>query len=136
MEEIVAQLRALNDNMVLFNERQQQHEQALQRLNEQAQVAGQAPVEVPVQNQNQDQGQDNRVEDFFRIPDPIKSLPSFDGNRKQLTAWLTTAEETLNLFKGRVNDQLFKMYVTAVTNKIEGKAKDILCLAGNPKEFE
>lgn len=30
MEEIVAQLRALNDNMVLFNERQQQHKQALQ----------------------------------------------------------------------------------------------------------
>lgn len=139
MEEIVAQLRVLNENMVLFNERQQQHEQALQRLNEQAeqaQVAGQAQVPVPVLNQDQDQGPDNRVADFYRIPDPIKSLPSFDGNRKQLTAWLTTAEETLNLFKDRISDQLFKMYVTAVTNKIEGKAKDILCLAGNPKEFE
>ena len=28
------------------------------------------------------------------------------------------------------------MYVTAVTNKIQGKARDILCLAGNPDNFE
>lgn len=28
------------------------------------------------------------------------------------------------------------MYVTAVTNKIAGKAKDILCLAGNPDDFD
>ncbi|XP_055617721.1 uncharacterized protein LOC129763032 [Toxorhynchites rutilus septentrionalis] len=138
MEEIAAQLRAINEKMSLFNERQQQQENALQSLSqqvEQTQIPEQTRTpEVLIQIQHQIQ--DCRVEDFFRIPDPIKSLPSFDGSRKQLTAWLTTAEETLDLFKGRISDQLFRMYVTAVTNKIEGRAKDILCLAGNPKDFE
>lgn len=76
------------------------------------------------------------VASFFRIPDPIKSLPSFDGNRKQLSTWLTTTEETLNLFKDRVTGEVFKMYLTAVINKIEGKARDILCLAGSINDFE
>lgn len=76
------------------------------------------------------------VASFFRIPDPIKSLPSFDGNRKQLSTWLTTTEETLNLCKDRVTGEVFKMYLTAVINKIEGKARDILCLAGSINDFE
>lgn len=74
--------------------------------------------------------------DLFKIPDPIKSIPSYEGNRKQLQSWLTTAESTLNRFKPLVSDQIFEMYVTAVTNKITGKAKDILCLAGNPQNFD
>lgn len=76
------------------------------------------------------------IGDFFRIPDPIKSLQSFEGNRKQLSSWLNTAENTLNLFKDKIPPQLYAMYVTAVTNKISGKAKDILCLAGNPQDFD
>lgn len=124
MEQIMEQLRLINANVTSLSERQDRHEQMLNQIRE------------PHAEQAQVQEQILRVEDFYRIPDPIKSLPIFDGNRKQLSAWLTTAEETLNLFKGRINDYIFKMYVTAVTNKIEGKAKDILCLAGNPQEFD
>uniref|UniRef100_A0AAG5CPY3 Gag protein n=1 Tax=Anopheles atroparvus TaxID=41427 RepID=A0AAG5CPY3_ANOAO len=76
------------------------------------------------------------IGDYYRIPDPIKSLQPFEGNRKQLSAWLNTAENTLNLFKGKVPHDLYCTYVTAVTNKISGKAKDILCLAGNPQDFD
>lgn len=74
--------------------------------------------------------------DLCKIPDPIKMLPTFDGNRRQLNAWLQTAEETLENFRDFVSDQQFKMYTTAVNNKILGRAKDILCLAGNPSKFE
>lgn len=73
--------------------------------------------------------------DYFRIPDPIKSLPTFEGNKKQLTSWLNTAEDTLNLFRDKVPVEVFRMYTTAVSNKITGKAKDILCTAGNPTDF-
>lgn len=27
--------------------------------------------------------------DIFRIPDPIKTIPTFEGNKRQLSAWLS-----------------------------------------------
>lgn len=76
------------------------------------------------------------TENLFKIPDPIKSIPRYDGSRRQLSSWLTTAENTLAVFRGIVSDCEFTIYTTAVINKIEGKAKDIICLAGNPQSFE
>lgn len=75
-------------------------------------------------------------ENLFRIPDPIKSLPTYDGNRRQLAAWLATAKDTLDTLEPLVTPTQYKMYVRAVLNKIEGKAKDVLCLAGNPQDFD
>lgn len=74
--------------------------------------------------------------DAFRIPDPIKSIPEYDGNRKQLNAWLQTAEDTLRVFVPLVSEPQIKLYVQAVSNKIKGRAKDALCLAGNPQSFQ
>ena len=37
--------------------------------------------------------------DFFVIPDLIKKLPSFDGNKKQPLAWISKVETTLNIFR-------------------------------------
>lgn len=75
--------------------------------------------------------------DLFRIPDPIKSIPPYDGtNRKQLNTWLSTAENTLKIFEPIVHSQVYAIYLQAVINKIEGKAKDILCLAGSPSTFD
>jgi hypothetical protein len=28
------------------------------------------------------------INDDYKIPDPIKSIPSYDGNRKRLGSWL------------------------------------------------
>ena len=70
-----------------------------------------------------------------KIPDPIKSLPKFDGIRKQLASWLNTAESTLQICHGIVSEQQVSIFITAVINKIEGRAKDIICLAGNPNNF-
>lgn len=36
-------------------------------------------------------------DDIFKIPDPIKSLPTFDGKRNQATAWIQTVRRTLAL---------------------------------------
>lgn len=74
--------------------------------------------------------------DPFRIPDPIKLLPTFNGNKKQLNWWLETAERTLNGFQTLVSPDTFQIYLTAVSNKIEGHAKDVLCTNGNPTTFD
>uniref|UniRef100_A0AAG5D1N9 Uncharacterized protein n=1 Tax=Anopheles atroparvus TaxID=41427 RepID=A0AAG5D1N9_ANOAO len=62
-------------------------------------------------------------------------LPSFNGNKKQLACWLNTAEETLQIFENLVSPPIFRIYFTAVLNKIEGYAKDVLCVNGNPSNF-
>lgn len=73
--------------------------------------------------------------DPFRIPDPIKSLPPYDGNRRQLAAWLRSAESTFDLFSN-VSISKKRMYLQAIMNKLEGKARDTICLAGEIDTFE
>lgn len=73
--------------------------------------------------------------DIFRIPDPIKTVPIYDGNKKQLSAWLSTAERTLNLFRERVPVDVYSIYEQTIINKIEGKARDTICVNGNPTTF-
>lgn len=127
MEQLNAQLTSIMQQLQALNENQNRQQQAIENLQ------NVPPAIVPAREQNVTGA---NLEHLYKIPDPIKSLPIFDGNRKQLSAWLTTAENTLNLFRPHVNEILFNMYVTAVTNKIQGKAKDIICLAGNPQDFE
>lgn len=124
---ILQQLQGLNDN-------QNRQQQAIENLQNAQPAAAPAPAPVPVVAPVPQQGVN--LEHLSKIPDPIKAIPTFDGNRKQLSAWLTTAENTLNLFRPHVDDTLYGVYVTAVLNKIQGKAKDVICLAGNPQEFE
>lgn len=140
MEAIIAKLDALVASIDSVKERQNQQEdwirQSVQNVQQNTQQNVQQIVQPNVQQDVQQNLQGNRVEDFFRIPDPIKSIPSFNGNRKQLTAWIATAENTLNIFKDRVPEAIFQMYTTAVVNKLEDSAKDTICLAGNPQDFQ
>lgn len=125
MEQISAQMSSLTQMMQQLMERQDQQQLAINSLSlNQPNVAA-----TPQQNRG-------TMEDFFKLPDPIKVIPKFDGSRKQLTAWLTTVENTLEIFKPLVTPNQFAIYVSAVIHKIEGKAKDIICLAGNPQTFE
>lgn len=132
MEQLSAQVNNIAQLLELMRNTQQQQQQQIEALSH-----GQAQASA-TQNHIQQQSANSAVsvESLYKIPDPIKSLPKFDGNRKQLSAWLTTAENTLNRFKNLVNPDQFDIFVTAVANKIEGKAKDIICLAGNPQTFE
>lgn len=113
MEQRIAALQEENNNL-----RQQQ-----QQLQEQR-VQLQAPVV------------ENRRTDFYRIPDPIRTIPSYDGNKKQLSSWLSSARRTLNLFRPLVTAELLAVYEQAIINKIDGKARDTICVNGNPNTFE
>lgn len=132
MEQFNAQLQQILTNIQNIADRQNNQDQQFRELSQKVDAAtaqsaniNPVPPRAPV----------NNVENLFRIPDPIKSLPTYDGNRRQLSAWLSTARDTLEAFHPHVSETQFKMYTTAVLNKIEGKAKDILCLAGNPQDF-
>lgn len=89
-----------------------------------------------LQQQRQALVVEDRRTDFFRIPDPIRMIPSFDGNKRQLSHWLDTARRALNLCRPHVAPDLFAVYEQAVINKIEGKARDMICVNGNPTTFD
>lgn len=132
MQQVSNQLSSLAQSLNAMNARQTQYDNMLAAINAQLDRnnAGPSrrpePVALPLPQQA----------DLFRIPDPIKSIPAYDGSRKQLSSWLTTAENTLTIFQPIVNEQVYAIYLQAVVNKIEGKAKDILCLAGTPMNFD
>lgn len=128
MEEIANEVGVLTRLLEDMRRQQEQQQTIIDTLSRsQRQASG---VNGNIQQAN------TSVEALFKIPDPIKSIPRFDGNRKQLSAWLTTAENTLSVFKDLVPVNQYEIFVTAVINKIEGKAKDIICLAGNPQKFD
>lgn len=127
MEQVMLQLNTIAEQLKTLNAKQGEHDQVLAYLNNK--------VDQTKQEEKPELVNRGNVLDLFRIPDPIKSIPSFDGNRKQLTAWIKTVEDTLGVFEPLVPDQQFNLYLQAVNNKIEGRAKDVLCLAGNPRTF-
>lgn len=132
MDQMIAQMNTLTQAIEAMRLQQQQQQHTIDAL-----AQGQAQASA-LQNNEQQQNANAAVDvgSLYRIPDPIKSIPTFDGSRKQLTRWLSTAENTLNKFKNRVAAEQYEIFVTAVANKLEGKAKDIICLAGNPQTFE
>lgn len=71
----------------------------------------------------------------YKIPDPIKSLQTYTGEKNHLHQWLRSAESTLDLFRGVPEDR-YRVYFQAILNKIEGKAKSIICLAGDVQTFD
>jgi hypothetical protein len=127
MEQLATQVNALTQVLEEIRNQQLQQQQALNALSQ-----GQAQASANAQQRSAN----ITIDSLFKIPDPIKAIPKFDGNRKQLSAWLTTAENTLNVFRDLVSDGQYNIFVTAVINKIEGRAKDIICLAGNPQSFD
>lgn len=127
MDQLIAQIQNLTETLQTMQSQQQQQQQTINTL-----LMSQAQSGQPVPHHSSNA---TGIEYLFKIPDPIKAIPRFDGNRKQLTAWLATAENTLAVFKDHVSDCQYSIFVTAILNKIEGKAKDIICLAGNPQSF-
>lgn len=74
-------------------------------------------------------------DDVFKIPDPIKSLPTFEGNKRRLQHWLNSVEKALHLYETATPRQK-NVYFQSVLNKLEGKAKDCVCLAGEVETLE
>lgn len=90
--------------------------------------------ELKLQLQRQTQG--NQVNPFV-IPDPIKNMSEFSGNRRELSAWLEELDEIYDdyVIKGHngAPDTFDGHYIRAIKNKIRGEARTILCANGNPK---
>lgn len=134
MDQINQKLEEIAGAMNIFMQRISEHSEKFQQierfLNHESITAEGAEI-------NDQRSTTNSASmDCFRIPDPIKLLPEFDGNRRQLSAWLETAEQTLELFQGQVTQAQNKIFFNIVKNKVTGRAKDALCVGGNPQTFE
>ena len=117
-----------NQNIQQISAKQESYETTLQRLTNPENTFLPSTVTMPASSLSV-------TDDVFRIPDPIKSIPSYDGNRKQLQSWIAVVENTLKIFENLVSPQVYNMYVQSILNKITGNAKDVLCPAGNPLDF-
>lgn len=77
-----------------------------------------------------------RQVDNFKLPDPIKNMSDFTGNKKELAAWLEELDELYEMYlvKGENDapDTIPSHYMRAIKNKIKGEARTILCANGNP----
>lgn len=126
MDQIMNQLSQISAQLTELKHKQDEHDRQLNSM--QHEPRHDEPG-VVVENRS-------RIETLSRIPDPIKSLPTFDGNRKQLNTWIITAEKTLATFRPLVTDDVFQIYEQAVLNKLEGRAKDAICMACDVNGFE
>lgn len=134
MEQIVAELKRISEQMQNLSARQTQYEQRLDNINHNdplSEISDEEEIQGPLGPTNAV----NVMESLSKIPDPIKSIPPFDGSVKQLNAWITSTEKTLSIFKPLVPANVFAIYEQAVINKLQGKAKDAICMAQYPLTF-
>jgi hypothetical protein len=76
----------------------------------------------------------------YCIPDPIKQLSEYSGNKKELNAWLQEVEELYEEFKVKgengAPDTLNTQYFRAIKNKLKGEARTTVCANGNPTTIQ
>ncbi|XP_058448975.1 uncharacterized protein LOC131428932 [Malaya genurostris] len=72
----------------------------------------------------------------YTTPDPIRNIPNFSGNKKEVLAWVQDTEQTLQLFEQYKNDICYGQIVRSVKNKITGEAREILIASGKPTTWE
>lgn len=74
--------------------------------------------------------------DKFKLPDPVRNMSDFTGNKKELAAWLEELDELYDMYivKGSKDepDYFPAHYMRAIKNKIKGDARTVLCANGNP----
>lgn len=130
MDNLAAQLAQISQQLTTISQKQNEQEHHINELRGQN-LAQNVPAAPELESDLF--GVDLAL--LSKIPDPIKGIPTYNGNRPQLKFWLDNAEKTLNTFKPLVPAGLFNIYLQAVINKLEGKAKDLICLADNINSF-
>lgn len=70
-----------------------------------------------------------------KIPEPIKILPSFDGNEKGLHNWLAQVQAVLDVYHPWRQNLFYQMWFTAVRSKIIGKANEALITHNVPNNW-
>lgn len=133
VQSLEQRVTALQGENNLLRQEQAQHQQQVQAAAAAAAAAGQAAAaagQLNVAGVIQPASKD-------RIPDPIKFVPSYDGNKKTLNNWIHSAETALNLYRNdpRVTPEVFSVYEQTLVNKIEGKARETVCVNSNNISF-
>lgn len=67
----------------------------------------------------------------LKIPDAIRFLPTYDGNSKTLSEFITNVEEILLLIRGTNQTPYGQMLLRTIMNKIEGKANEVIIKEGS-----
>lgn len=71
----------------------------------------------------------------FQIPDQIKIIPEFNGNRKETLAWIEDTQEALELFEDFELEPCYKQIMRVVKSRLVGEAREVIIAAGNPSEW-
>lgn len=70
-----------------------------------------------------------------RIPDTIKQLPTYSGDKKQLTTWIDLVQSTLELYRELVNTPIYPIWLRQIRQKITEKANDVLVNNHTPLQW-
>lgn len=71
----------------------------------------------------------------FYIPDQIKIIPQFSGNRKEALAWIEDTQEAIDQFEEYELEPEYKQIIRVIKSKIVGEAREVLIAPGNPSEW-
>lgn len=77
----------------------------------------------------------NEIISALKIPDAIKSLPTFSGNPRLLYDFINNVEEILEIIAPTNNTPLFKLWLRAIRNKITDDANEVLDTYGTPLDW-
>lgn len=137
MDQLTVQMQEISRQLANLTTKQAQYDEKLNSLQQELPIPDFSDIEseAGAANLPGPTNSANLMESLSKIPDPIKSIPSFDGNVKQLNAWILSTEQTLKIFKPLVPTNVFSIYEQCVINKLQGKAKDVICMAQYPLTF-
>lgn len=68
-----------------------------------------------------------------RIPDTIKLIPTYAGDPKTLSSWISSVDTTLDLYATIRNTNIYNIWVAQIRNKIVGEANDALNSSHTPR---
>lgn len=78
----------------------------------------------------------NDLFNHLRIPDAVKDLPRFDGNKRTLFDFVENVEEILKVCGDLEEATYKKLLLRSIRNKIVGDANDILNMYGTPLDWD
>lgn len=78
----------------------------------------------------------NSVFNHLRVPDAVKDLPRYEGNKRSLYDFIDNVEEILGVMQEINGTGYAKIILRAIRNKIIGEANDVLNMYGTPLNWD
>lgn len=63
-----------------------------------------------------------QLNNFLKVPDPIKQLPTYDGAQHSLMSWIQQVETILRFCVGVQNTPIYERYIEVIRTKLTGRA--------------